>query len=369
MPRRTLTALALPLVGALAFAAGGPKGAWPVYRGGPTQTGVTAATVPDKLAVLWSFKTEDALEGAVAVDGGTVFLAALDEHLYALDLASGKRRWKYKGGPFKAPPAVQGGRVYAGDLDGKLHCVDAAKGTKRWVYETGTEAELGGANFAGDTVLFASHDETLYCVGTDGKERWKFKTEGPIYGAPTVADGRTFLVGCDAAMHVLDVAKGKEERSVELGGQTGATPAVIGDRLYIGTMRNEVLAIDWKKGAVAWTFKSPRRQAFYASAAVTDAYVVIGSRDKRVYALDRKTGKEAWSFPTGDKVDASPVVAGKKVVAGSYDGKLYVLDLATGKELGQVKLDGPVAASPVVVDGRVLVGTQKGTLYCLGTKK
>src|SRR5262245_39400854 len=156
MPRRTLTALALPLVAALALAAGGTKDAWPVYRGGPTQTGVTPSAVPEKLGVLWTFKTDDALEGAVAV--GTVFLGALDEHLYALDLAGGKRKWKYKAGPFKAPPSVRDGRVYAGDLDGKLHCLDAAKGTKRWVYETGTEAELGGANFSGDVVLFASHD-------------------------------------------------------------------------------------------------------------------------------------------------------------------------------------------------------------------
>jgi outer membrane protein assembly factor BamB len=217
--------------------------------------------------------------------------------------------------------------------------------------------------------LFTSHDEHLYCVSKDGKLRWKFKTDGPIYGCPAVTDGKTFLVGCDSQMHVIDVGNGKEIRSVELGGQTGASAAVLGDVLYIGTMGNVVKAIDWKKGEVAWTFKPGRNaQAFFSSPAATNKYIVIGSRDRRVRAIDRLKGNAVWSFPTGDKVDSSPVVAGNKVVVGSLDGNLYVLDLDTGKEIQKIALDGPISGSPVVLDGKVLIGTQKGTLYCLGAK-
>jgi outer membrane protein assembly factor BamB len=292
----------------------------------------------------------------------------MDEHLYAVDLATGKAKWKYKAGPFKSAPAVRDGFVYAGDLDGYLHCVDAVKGSKKWVFDTGSE--VGGINFHGTDILFASHDENLYCLTKEGKERWKFKTEGPIYGAPAVAEGKTFLVGCDSKMHVLDVAKGKEILSVQLGGQTGASAGVLGSDLYVGTMRNEVKAIDWKKGATTWTFKPGRNaQAFYSSPAVTDKYVVIGGRDRRVYAIDRKLGTQVWNFPTEAHVDSSPVIAGDRVVVGSLDKNLYVLDLATGKQLDKILLDGPISASPVVVGGKVVVGTQKGTLYCFGAKK
>jgi outer membrane protein assembly factor BamB len=341
---------------------------WPLFHGNPEQTGVAASKVPGKLQVLWTFKTTDSIENAVAVADGVVFAASMDEHLYAIDLKTGKEKWKYKAAPFKSAPAVKGGLVYAGDLDGMVHCVDAVKGTKKWTFEAG--AEVGGVNFHGQTVLFASHDENLYCLSADGKKRWQFKTEGPIYGAPAVAEGKTFVVGCDSRLHVLDIDKGKEVRSVDLGGQTGATAAVLGSHLYVGTMRNEVKAIDWKKGAESWTYRAARNpQAYFSSPAVTDKYVVIGSRDNRVHCIERAKGRDVWSFPTGNKVDSSPVVAGPRVVVGSQDGFLYVLDLGSGKELQKVKLDGAVNASPVVVGGKVLIGTQKGTLYCLGAKK
>jgi outer membrane protein assembly factor BamB len=340
---------------------------WPLFRGSAEQTGVSTTQLPAKLQTLWTFKAGDAFETAVAVSGGVVYAGSMDEHLYAIDLSKGTQKWKYKGGPFKAPPAVRDGFVHVGDLDGNFHCVDAAKGTRKWTFETG--AEIGGANFFRDDILFTSHDENLYCVSKDGKQRWKFKTDGPIYGSPAVAEGKTFLVGCDSHMHVIDVANGKEIRSVELGGQTGASASVLGNMLYIGTMRNEVKAIDWKKGAVAWTYRPGRNgQAFFSSPAATNKYIVIGCRDRRVHAIDRLKGTNVWSFPTGDKVDSSPVVAGHKVVVGSLDGKLYVLDLDSGKLLQKVTLDGPISASPVVLDGKVLIGTQKATLYCLGVK-
>jgi outer membrane protein assembly factor BamB len=341
---------------------------WPLFHGNAEQTGYTQSKLPDRLDVLWKFKTEDSFENAVAVADGVVFAANMDEHLYAIDLAKGTQKWKYKGGPFKAAPVFRAGVVYAGDLDGNFHAVDAARGTKKWSFEAG--AEIGGANFHGDDLLVASHDENLYCLDRDGKQRWKFKTDGPIYGAVAVAQGKTFLVGCDSQMHVLDVAAGKEERAVDLDGQTGATAAVLGDQLYIGTMRNEVKAIDWKKGDVLWTYKPGRTaQAFFSSPAVTEQYVVIGGRDNKVHCIDRKTGAAVWAFDTAGRVDSSPVIAGSRVVVGSLDGNLYVLDLASGKKVQSVQLDGPVAASPVVVDGKVLIASQKGTLYCLGAKQ
>jgi outer membrane protein assembly factor BamB len=341
---------------------------WPLFRGNPEQNGVAQGKLPETLTVLWTFKAEDSFETAVAVAGQVVYAGSMDEHFYAIDLASGKQRWKYKGGPFKAPPAVRDGRVYVGDLDGYLHCVDAAKGEKKWTFEAG--GEIGGVNFHKDDILFASHDANLYCVSKAGKENWKFRAEGEVHGSVAVRDGKTFLVGCDSRLHVIDAATGKEVHTVELGGQTGGTAGVHGERLYVGTMSKEVKEIDWKKGEAGWTYNPGRNaRAFFSSPAVNDSVVVIGSRDHRVHAIDRKKGTLLWTFPTGENVDSSPVIVGDRVVVGSLDGKLYVLDLANGKLVQSVPLDGPISASPAVVGSKVLIGTQKGTLYCLGAKK
>jgi outer membrane protein assembly factor BamB len=342
---------------------------WPLFRGTPLQTGLATTTLPDTLEIRWTFQAKEGIEGAAAIVGDTVYVGALDEHLYALKLADGSLKWKYKGGPFKAAPSVHSGAVYIGDEDGLFHCVDAKTGVKRWTFDTGSEIS-SGSNFSGDNVLFGSGDEHLHCLAKDGKEIWKFKVPGgPVLASPAVVGDRTFVSGCDSTLHVIDVRNGKELAAVNIDGQTGSSSAVVGDRLYVGTMNNQFLAIDWKKPAIAWTFEAARRQQpFFASAAVTDDLVVVGSRDKMVHALNRKDGKEAWSFATQGKVDSSPVIAGKRVYAGSLDGHLYVLDLAKGTQIQKLKLGKGIAASPAIGRNSLVIGTREGTLYCLGKK-
>jgi outer membrane protein assembly factor BamB len=349
---------------------------WPVFRGDAAQTGVAAHPLPDKLAVRWQFKTGGdantaSVEGTAAIVGGVVYVGAFDDHLHALDLATGTEKWKLKTGSIKVPVGVHGGAVYAGNIDGNLYCVDALTGKERWKYTADAEVS-SGINFTADALLFGTQGETLHCLATaDGKPRWKFQVAGgPVLGTPAVAGGRTFAAGCDSTLHVIDVTSGKEIAGVPLNGQVGASAAVLANLLVVGTMTNEVTAVDLAKPAEAWTFQPEKRaQPFYASAAVTEKLAVTGSRDKRVYALNRLTGKEVWSFATDGKVDSSPVIAGKRVYVGSQDGNVYVLDLTTGKELQRVKLDGPVSASPAVADGCLVIGTERGTVYCLGAAK
>src|SRR5438132_10380955 len=90
---------------------------WPLFRGNALQTGVATCTLPDQLSVRWHFEAKEAIEGTAAIADRTVYVGAQDEHLYALDLPTGKQKWAYKAGPFKAPPSVRRGAVYAGDQD------------------------------------------------------------------------------------------------------------------------------------------------------------------------------------------------------------------------------------------------------------
>jgi len=348
-----------------------PDGAdWALFRGNTLQTGVATSRLAEKLEVLWTFPSQRAVEGTAAIVNGVVYIGSMDDHLYAIDLATGKEKWKYKGGPIKAPVAYREGFLYVGDADGKFHCVDAAKGTKKWVFETEGEI-VSGVNFAGDKMLFGSGDENLYCLSLDGKKLWEFKVAGgPVMGTPAVVGDRTFAAGCDSKLHVIDIANGKEVAALDLDGQVGAAAAVVGEQLYVGTMSNQVLAINWKKPDVAWKYEAAKRQQpFFSSAAVTDKLVVIGGRDKRVHGLDRKTGKAAWTFPTEGRVDSSPVIIGDRVCVGSLDHKLYILDLAKGTEVQKFDLGSPVMGSPAVGGGCLVIGTEKGLVYCLGAKK
>jgi outer membrane protein assembly factor BamB len=348
-----------------------PKAAvdWPLFRGNPLQNGVASSNLPAKLAVRWKFKTKDSVEAAVAIANGVVYVGSFDEHLYALDLANGKEKWKVKIGPIRAAPSYKDGSVYVGTEDGLFFRLEAATGKEVWKFDTDAEI-TSAANFVGDRVLFGSSRSLLYCLGADGKLIWKFRIEGgPVNGSPTVVGNRTFVGGCDSKLHIIDVDKGKEITSVDLGGQTGATAAVAGDCVYIGTMQpGNVQAVNWKKAEVGWVYEPQRSGEFYSSPAVTDKLVIVGGRDKLVHALDRQNGRPVWYFPTKKRVDGSPVVVGGRVYVGSLDGNLYVLDLAKGTEVQRFELGRSIAASPAVAEGCLVIGTTDGVVYCLGKK-
>jgi outer membrane protein assembly factor BamB len=370
-PART-TALLLGAAAALFLGKPG-EADWPVFRGNPVQTGVAEGELPNPLQVLWQHKAKKAFESTAAISGGMVYVGCEDELVYALKLSDGEVKWKYKAGaPVRVGVAASGECVYAGDEDGVLHCIHAQSGEQKWIYDTKAEI-TSAASFDGDRVLFGAGDSLLYCLdkNTGGKPLWTFKVPGgPVMGSPAIIGGKTFVAGCDNTLHVIDVTNGKELQSVELSGQVGATPALIGDHLYIGTMTNQVQAVNWKKREISWTYEAKKKQQpFAASVAATDEFVLGASRDRCLHGIDRKTGNATWIFTTEGKLDSSPVVAGKRVYVPSNDGKLYVLTLATGERIQAIELaTRGILASPAVSDGRLVIGTIDGMLYCLGQK-
>ena len=338
---------------------------WPMARGNGLQTGVAAGALPEKLALRWKFTCNNPIDTAPAIVGNTVLVASKDEYLYALDLADGKPRWKYKAAQFNAAPTVVDGMIYIGDADGRFHCIDLDTGKARWTSDV-ERAISSGANFSADALLFGS-DETLHCLSRDGKPRWTFKIPGgPVLAAPAVVGDRAFASGCDKTLHVIDIATGKEVSAIPLEGHAPGAVAVEGDHVYVGTMNGEALGINWKKGEVLWRYKAD--QAFYASTCLTPNLVILGSRDKRVHAIDRKTGKKAWTHATRGKIDSSAVAAGGRVHVASLDGNLYVLDLDKGTEVKKFKLDSPAFGSPAIGGTSLVISTLRGVTYCFGEK-
>ena len=165
--------------------------------------------LPDKLVDPVGVQDEERRRRGGRHRDGVVYAGSADKRLYAIDLdlktgpgRSGRRSF---GHPARFDsPGYKDGKVYIGDDDGKFYCLDAADGSVLWTFET--EGQITAApNFDGDNILIPSHDSTLYCLDKDGKKIWDFRIEGPIYGGVAVADGKTFLAGCDSLMHVLDV--------------------------------------------------------------------------------------------------------------------------------------------------------------------
>lgn len=153
-----------------------------------------------------------------------------------------------------------------------------------------------------------------------------------------------------------------------LGGN-GATswPVFRGDPALTGVAAGTVPA----SPTLRWTFQAGKH---IVSSPVVERdapggpLLVVGCDDGLVYALDATTGAKRWTFPTGDVIEAPPLIAYGSVFIGSSDGRFHALDLATGearwtRETGD-KILGGANALTLSGEERVVVGSYDSNLYC-----
>jgi len=109
---------------------------WPQFRGNLQLTGVTPTTLPATLKLLWTYEAGESIESSAAISGGSVYVGVQPGELIAVDLQTGKLRWKYKAqeGIAESSAAVHDGVVYIGDSSGILHAVRAANGKGLWTF-------------------------------------------------------------------------------------------------------------------------------------------------------------------------------------------------------------------------------------------
>ena len=355
------------------------KTSWSSFRHDLALTGIASADLPVMLDKLWEVSLGDQILATAAIVGDFVYVPCLSGQLFCLERATGNTVWTYKSvevvpansfAPgFKSSPTVTEDSIYLGDEDGIFHAIDRTTGKRRWKFTTGGEIYSSAAVTDG-RIVFGSYDNNLYCLDLEGKQVWKFATQGYVHCAPAVVEGVTFIAGCDEHLRTIDIKTGEQRGELLLESPLIASPAVIGNTLYVGTYKSEVVAVDWQLGKILWRYQSGDGE-YRSSAAVTDKLVIVGGRDKLLHAIDRITGKAAWTFPTRGKIDSSPVVVGDRVFVGSSDGNLYELGLSDGKQRWKFNAGKPISAAPSVGEGVLVVGSEsrEGKVYCFGKKK
>jgi len=137
-------------------------------RGSQSLAGVSNSRLPEKLSLLWTFKTEGPVKSSPAIVDGRVYFGSNDGNVYAVHLETGKKIWAYQtGDPVEAAPLVLDQKVFIGSTDGYLYALDATNGQEVWKHQT--EAKIvSGANWVAAAkpndppwILAGSHDYKL----------------------------------------------------------------------------------------------------------------------------------------------------------------------------------------------------------------
>ena len=140
-------ALLVALACALPLAAQTPAPAdtqnWPQFRGNARLSGIAPSALPSALTLRWTYDAKDSIESSAAIADGAVYIGVASGDLLAIDLASGKLRWKYATGSSigESSPASARGVVFIGDLGGTVHAVNVRDGSGLWTFKTGSEVK------------------------------------------------------------------------------------------------------------------------------------------------------------------------------------------------------------------------------------
>jgi outer membrane protein assembly factor BamB len=191
---------------------------------------------------------EDALQpfrdgrfsGPAAVVDGTVYASSWDAGVYAVDAATGEKRWRYDVrtaapvGFEPEAPSVADGTVYVPVGGAGVHAVDAVTGDLRWRFRRGLGG--GGSLAVADGSVYASSARvvrgdtvgTLYALDADtGGVRWRHPWDS---GQPlSVADGRVFVQNT-FGLSALDTGTGRELWRIA---DVGAGVAVTDGALFV----------------------------------------------------------------------------------------------------------------------------------------
>ena len=271
---------------------------------------------------------------------GHLSLSPKPEKAWKRDIGSGASTYV----PMISGPIAADGVIYAMDTQGDIEASSLTDGTQIWATslygkETSHQDTVGGGLAYDNGFLYASSPfaEMVCFVAKTGAEVWRKNLYSPARVAPTVQDGRVFVL----------------------------------------TISNELHAFNATTGDEIWTHSGIVETAEVlggASPAVKDGVVIVAYSSGEVFALKAENGQQLWSeglvphFHTDSisalaHIRARPVIIDNTVYAISQSGKATAINLTTGEQIWQKSIGG---LHMPAVDGKYLfMITTDDELACL----
>ena len=113
---------------------------------------------------------------------------------------------------------------------------------------------------------------------------------------------------------------------------------------------------DWK---LKWAFGFPGANVAFGTPTVVDGRLYVGSDKGVIYALDAATGCVHWTHAAGATVRTAIPVSGGRAYFGDNKANVHAIDSATGKPVWTVKVEehalARITGSPVLQGGRLYV--------------
>jgi outer membrane protein assembly factor BamB len=267
--------------------------------------------------------------------------------------------WKRRlHGLLEFPAVVWGGVAYVNEIHGWLRAVSMKNGRLLWRRRVGTLMASSPAIDPERRVLVTTsmNPGEVKVVSMDtGRVRWRFRT-GRAEPSPVIRSGVAYLAATNGTVYALDLDRRRPRWVFRAGVKITGSPALVGNRLYVGDYAGRVFALSARTGRVVWTGSAGGR--VYGTVAVSGGRVFVPSVFSGLSALSARTGRLLWRVPVGDYVYSSPAVFRGRVYFGSYEGLVYCVRARSGRILWvRSARGGAVSGAVQVVAGLVYAAT------------
>ena len=268
--------------------------------------------------------------------------------------------------------AVDDGILYIGTMEGEVLAVNKLTGDTEWRRELPTDEDreraiYGRPAVAEDYVIVGGYDGRLYAYDDTGDLEWQEPLTGRIVGGPTVTQGIALVGtgevsssnGSGGALYAIDIEAADLIWTYRTGGPIWSTPAVANGVAYVGSLDHQLHAVDIEDGSRKWAYTTGG--AIVSGIALYEGLVIFGGFDSTLYALDADSGNLVWDYRGSTRwYWSTPLVHEDVVYAPSLDGTLYALDAATGSLKWRYETEGQLVGAPVVVNNLIAVPIADG---------
>jgi outer membrane protein assembly factor BamB len=313
-----------------------------------------------------------------AEHGNTVFAAAHDGTVMALDAVKGSKRWEAETDlPLSSGPATDGNIVVAGSSNGDVIALEAATGKFRWSV-TVTSEVLAAAIVVSDKVIVRTVNGKLAALSSrTGETLWTMQQSMPrlsVRGTstPVIANNMAIAGFDNGRVTAVDISDGGIIWDVLLEAPSGRTAIerlvdvnssiqIAGGDVYVVSYQGRLGAIALESGQLLWS----REMSSYNGLALDIKTIYVANQRSELVALSRASGRELWRRKDLRNRDISgPAVIGGSVVVGDFEGYLQWHDLLTGDLQARVRAGSDrITSQPLVVNDILYVMTDGGKLY------
>ena len=228
-----------------------------------------------------------------------------------------------------------------------------------------------GIVVAGFTAIFGDRGGRLIAVDwRTGRPLWERSLGGYLLGTPAVMGDRIYLGSAEVAF-CLDVASG---RDIWRRGGAGAgrayglvgCPLVTGGTVFF--CHEGVVALDAETGEMITTVSAMFDGFPHAGACANDTHIFVPTPG-RIQRLSRSSGRlEEQSIRAEGKVVAGPVVTDDLLIYGNNRSTVFGVSLSNLEYRWEFRLGGDptfMTSRPAVANGRVFFGAPDGRVYAL----